>query len=99
MIAKSRLQISVDNDIKGRVIIIGEKAALKELGRALLTAAESPVGFDSSNLYKGNGHDYEIFITKNVSEDEWQSIPDDLNNINFIYEYDRLKKSLQTVEL
>lgn len=99
MIVKSRLQISVDDDVKGRVIIIGEKAALKELGRALLTAADSPAGFDATHLYKGNGHDFEIFITKNVSEEEWQEIPNDLNNIDFIYEYDRLKKSLQKSNL
>lgn len=94
MTVKSRLEIQSDRDIKGRTLIIGERAALKELGRALLQAADSPAGFDFTRLYKGNGHDYEILITKNVNEDEWQNIPEDLNDINFIYEYDRLKKSL-----
>ena len=99
MTVKARLQIQTDDDIKGRVVIIGERAALKDLGRALLNAADSPAGFDSTHLYKGNGHDYEIFITKNVNEEEWQNVPEDLNKINFVYEYDKLKKSLISTPL
>lgn len=96
---QSRLEIYPSKDVKDRSVIIGERRALRELGQALIRASENAAGFESITLYKGNGHGYEIFITKNVDESEWQSIPEDPNNINFIYEYDRLKKQLVNVKL
>ena len=80
---------------KGRAVIIGERAALKELGRTLISAAESTVGFESINLYKGTGHDYEIFVTKNVSEEEWQNIPKDPTDLAVVSIYEDLVKDLE----
>jgi len=94
MKVQSRLHIYPSADIKGQAVIIGETTALKELGRALLRAAENPVGFETVNLYKGTGHDYEIFITKNITESEWQDTPKDPKQLSFVDDYNNLKKTL-----
>jgi hypothetical protein len=92
---KSRLHIYASKDIKDPAYIVGERAALKELARALLQAADSPAGFHTTQLYQGNGHDYEIFVTKNVKEEEWQDMPFTAEQIYFISEYLNLKNILQ----
>lgn len=94
MKVESRLHIYPSSDVKDQAVIIGETKALRELGRALLRAAENPVGFETVNLYKGNGHDYEIFITKNIKENEWQNTPKDPKQLSFIDDYNNLKKTL-----
>jgi len=94
MNVKSRLEIYASKDTKDRAVIIGEKNALRELGNALLQAANTVSGWKSVNLYKGNGHDYEIFVTKNIDEEEWQNIPDCPEKLSFINDFDNLKKSL-----
>ena len=91
---KSRLQIYASKDVKDPAYIVGERAALKELAQALIQAADSPAGFQNVTLYKGNGHDYEIFVTKNVKEAEWQDMPSTADKMNFISEYLDLKNSL-----
>jgi len=92
---RSRLQIYTSKDIKDPAYIVGERAALKELAQALIQAADSPAGFQTVNLYKGNGHDYEIFVTKNVKEEEWQDMPNTAGKLEFVSDYEELKKSLQ----
>ena len=92
---KSRLQIYTGKDIKDSAYIVGERAALKELAQALIQAADSPAGFQTVTLYKGNGHDYEIFVTKNVKEAEWQEMPNTAGKLEFVADYEELKKSLQ----
>lgn len=91
---KSRLEIYSSTDIKSRTVILGEKSSLRELGLALIRAADNAAGFESIILYKANGHDYEIFITKNVEESEWQDMPATPDKIVFISQYDELKNKL-----
>lgn len=95
MTVKSRLEIYSSTDIKGRAVIAGEKEALKELAKTILKAAETAVGFHSVNLYKGNGHDYEILVTKNIEEIEWQSMPNTAESISFIKDYDELRDKIK----
>lgn len=59
----------------GRAFIVGEKAALRTLGEALIKASKSTIGLDHLELYTSDGHKYEILITCDVSEQEWQSLP------------------------
>ena len=92
---KSRLQIYTGKDVKDPAYIVGERAALKELAQALIQAADSPAGFQTVTLYKGNGHDYEVFVTKNVKEAEWQDMPNTAGKLEFVADYEELKKSLQ----
>jgi len=96
---KSRLEIYPSDDVKGRAVIVGERQALKELAYALIRAATDATGFHSVNLYKGNGHDYEIFVTRNVEESEWQNMPSNAEGIEFVNEYESVKQSIRKVEL
>ena len=66
--------------------------------KAILQAVENPTGFHNLRLYKGNVHDYEILITQNISEIEWQNMPNDSEHIVFIKEYNELVNSLKSTE-
>lgn len=91
---KSRLQIYPSKDTKDRAVIVGEKQALKALAQTILQAADSPSGFQSITLFKGNGHDYQILVTKNIDEEEWQDMPVESDNISSIKLYDEIRTSL-----
>lgn len=91
---KSRIHIYPSKDIKDAAVIAGEPAALRALARTLQTAAASPTGFDSVNLYHGNGHDFEVMVTTAVNENEWQDMPKDPKEISTIKLYNELKESL-----
>jgi hypothetical protein len=91
---KSRLQIYPSKDTKDRAVIVGEKQALKALAQTILQAADSPSGFQSITLFKGNGHDYQILVTKNIDEEEWQNMPTESDNIDSIKLYDEIRSSL-----
>jgi len=94
MICRSRLEIYASSDVKQRAVIAGEKSALTALAEAILKAANGAAGFHSVNLFKGNGHDYEILITKNVEEEEWQSMPESADHINFVKDLDAVKSAV-----
>lgn len=72
---KSRLHMHNHNEPQGRAYIVGERAALRALGEKLIAGSNSLLGFETLTLYTSDGHPYEIFITSNVSEDEWQQLP------------------------
>jgi len=91
---KSRLEIYPSDDVKGRAVIVGERQALKELAYALIRAATDATGFHSVNLYKGNGHDYEIFVTRNIEESEWQNMPKQSTDIISVHAYDDIRSEL-----
>jgi len=91
MTVRARLEIYPSLDIKGTATIVGERAALKELAQALNKAADGFTGFHSVHLYKGNGHDYEIFITRNIEESEWQNMPKRSNELEFVKEYTEMR--------
>ncbi len=96
---KSRLEIYPSYDVNGRSVVLGALRSLWELVNCLIRAATDATGFHSVNLYKGNGHDYEIFVTRNVSETEWQNIPSKAEGIEFVAEYESVKNSIKKVEL
>ncbi len=91
---KSRLEIYPSKDVKDSAVIVGERQALKELAYALLRASTDAAGFHSLNLYKGNGHNYEIFVTRNIEESEWQDMPKNAKDITFIRDYEELRTNL-----
>lgn len=72
---KSRLHLQNHNEPNGTAYIIGEKQALRALGEALIKTSKSIVGLDTVELYTSDGHKYEIVITCDVSEEEWQQLP------------------------
>jgi hypothetical protein len=97
--AKARLHIQNHNEPNGRAIIVGERAALKALGMALTKASNSVLGLEQVELYTSDGHKYEILITCDASEEEWQSLPvpydkgHDLNTLQVVKTLDEIKNS------
>ena len=75
MNTKARLHMHNHTEPNGRAFIVGEKKALKSLGEALIQASQSTLGLDNVELYTSDGHKYEILITCDVSEQEWQALP------------------------
>ena len=55
--------------------VLGDRVGLKQLAETLMQAAESPVGVETRHLYASDGHVYELFVTCNLSIEEWQSLP------------------------
>ena len=93
MIKPSRLHIYPPNGPKTRAYIVGERIALRTLSDALRRAADGVMGMESIRLYANDGHDYEIFITREVTEDEWQTLsnPKELASIQV---YDEIRQEL-----
>jgi hypothetical protein len=54
---------------------VAEPAALKALAQAADRAAKSVIGMETVKFYSSDGHEYELFIACDVSEDEWQTMP------------------------
>ena len=75
MQVKSRLHMHNHVEPNGRAYIIGERDALRKLGETLIKASISGVGLETIDLYTSDGHPYEIVITREVSEIEWQDLP------------------------
>ena len=95
MMIKSRLHLYPSREIKERAYIIGDRAALLGLAEALKKAATGSFGSEIITVYADNGHDYDIFITRDVAEDEWQNMPTDPAQISSIRVYDEIKEELK----
>jgi hypothetical protein len=54
--------------------IVGEKSGLLKLAKSLEAAARGAVGTERLSLYSSDGHEYEMIITRDVTENEWQNI-------------------------
>jgi hypothetical protein len=97
--AKARLHIQNHNEPNGRAIIVGERAALKALGTALTKASNSVLGLEQVELYTSDGHKYEILVTCDASEEEWQTLPvpydkkHDLNELQVVKMLDEIKNT------
>jgi hypothetical protein len=72
---KTRLHLYPHNGPKSRGYIVGEPAALRSLARHLDDVARGVVGFDVVRCYGSDGHEYELALVCDVSEDEWQNLP------------------------
>lgn len=98
---RARLHMHNHNEPNGRAFIVGERTALKTLGETLIKASKSVLGLENLELYTSDGHKYEIVITCDVSEDEWQNLPvpyskkHDPNNLEIVRTYDEFKKSIK----
>lgn len=95
--AKARLHIQNHTEPKGRAIIVGERAALRALGTALTKASSSVIGLEQVELYTSDGHSYEILVSCDVAEEEWQALPcpydkkHDLTELQIIKTIDQFK--------
>lgn len=98
---KARLHMHNHIEPNGTAYIIGERQSLKNLGEALIKASKSVLGLENIELYTSDGHKYEILITCDVSENEWQHLPvpynnkHDPNSLEIVRTYQELKVSSQ----
>lgn len=98
---KARLHMHNHNEPNGRAYIVGERQALKNLGEALIKASKSVLGLENIELYTSDGHKYEILITCDVSEEEWQNLPvpynkkHDPTTLEIVRTYNEFKDSVQ----
>ena len=72
---KSRLHLHGHSGPKTRAYIVAEPQALRALATAADRAARSVIGMETVSFYGSDGHEYELFIACDVSEDEWQTMP------------------------
>jgi hypothetical protein len=103
MTPKSRLHIHTHKGPHDTAYIIGEKSALRALADALKGAANGVVGLETLTLYTSDGHAYNIVISSDVSEEEWQNIkpsydkqsnPTTLRSIEIYKEYKQTQNDL-----
>jgi len=94
MNVKSRIKIYTGKDVKDRTVIAGEPNALRALAKTLINTANSPSRFDAIRLYEGTGHDFEIVVTSDITEDEWQNMPNKADELGSVKVYDDLRTSL-----
>ena len=98
--AKARLHIQNHNEPNGRAFILGDKQALRALGDALIKASQCAAGFENIQLFTSDGHKYELLIARDISEEEWQSLPvpydkkHDPNSLEIVKTYDELKSQV-----
>lgn len=71
---KSRLHLYPHAEPRDTAYIVGERAALRALGQALIDASASAVGFESIELHTADGHAYSVTLICAVAEEEWQTM-------------------------
>jgi hypothetical protein len=71
----SRLHLHGHSGPNTRGYIVADPVALRALAKCLQNAANSPAGFEVAKFYGSDGHEYELVIACDVSEEEWQDIP------------------------
>lgn len=93
----SRLHLYPHKEPNGRAYIVAEKRALKALAKKIDQAAEGVVGFETLRLYGSDGHEFELMVVSEISEEEWQSLPlpsdkkSDPSKLETVKLYDSLK--------
>lgn len=92
--AKARLKLKPNTSTRGRAYIVADAAALRTLAQACELAARGAVGIEICTLYAADGHPYEIFITREVTEDEWQQ-DQEADAIESVAMYDSVKQKYQ----
>ena len=96
---KSRIHLYPHNGPGSRGYIVAERSALRSLARHLEDAARGIVGFDTIRCYSSDGHEYELVIVCDVSEDEWQNLPvpgdqrSDPSKLTVVETFDSLRKN------
>lgn len=72
---KKRLHLYPHNGPQSRAYIVAEPGALKALAQAAEDAARGLLGFETIKFYSSDGHEYELALVCDVTEDEWQDLP------------------------
>lgn len=72
---KTRLHLHPNKAPKSRAYIVAEPQALRDLARAAEAASRGVIGLETTTFYTSDGHEYELFIVCDVTEEEWQNMP------------------------
>lgn len=97
----SRLHLYTHKNPQGRAYIVGERKGLKALAKKLEMAADGLVGLEKLKIYSSDGHEYELMIITDITEEEWQNLsppyeknsnPADLDSVKI---YDSIQAELQ----
>jgi hypothetical protein len=96
---KTRLHLYPHTEPGGRGYIVGERSALRSLAKHLEDTARGVVGFEIIKFHSSDGHEYELALVCDVSEEEWQNLPvpaDKKSNpseLNIVQIFDDLKSA------
>jgi hypothetical protein len=94
-----RLHIYPPTGPKTTGYIVADRQALRGLAEAAKTAAAGGFGFETVKLYSSDGHEYEMILTSNVAEEEWQDLQphyatESVPKVSTIQDYQELKQQL-----
>jgi hypothetical protein len=96
---KKRLHLYPHTGPQSRAYIVAEPGALRALATAAEDAARGVLGFETIKFYSSDGHEYELAIVCDVSEEEWQGLPvpsDKKSNpsqLSIVQTFDSLKQN------
>lgn len=96
---KKRLHLYPHNGPGTRAYIVAEPGALRALAQAAEDAARGVLGFETIKFYSSDGHEYELAIVCDVTEDEWQGLPvpsdekSDPSKLSIVQTFDELRQS------
>lgn len=72
---KKRLHLYPHCGPRTRAYIVAEPGALRALAQAADNAARGVLGFETIKFYSSDGHEYELALVCDVTEEEWQNLP------------------------
>lgn len=72
---KKRLHLYPHNGPQTRAYIVAEPGALRALAQAAEDAARGVLGFETIKFYSSDGHEFELALVCDVTEEEWQQLP------------------------
>ena len=69
----ARLHVYNARGPRDTAYIVADRSGLRQLAEALKNAANSAVGMETIKLFAADGHEYEVMITCDIAEEEWQT--------------------------
>jgi hypothetical protein len=96
----TRLHIYPPNGPRDTAYIVADRSALKTLAQAINNATTSAAGFETARFYSADGHEYNIIITSEIDEQEWQTLEShyvrtQTPTVSTIQNYQELKRELE----
>lgn len=71
----ARLHLYPHHEPHGRAYIVADPAALKALSEVCKIAYQSMTGIETAKYFGSDGHEYELTVVSDISEEEWQQLP------------------------
>jgi len=98
----TRLHIYPPGSPRDTAYIVADRSALKALAQAITNATTSAAGFETVKFYSADGHEYNLIITSDIDETEWQTMEShyaktQTPTVATIQNYQALKKELSKI--